>query len=79
MERGLGQRIKRAGVARHWWLTPVILAMQEAEIRKIVVQSQPRETILETLVQKNPSHKRGGGVTQPVGLEFKPQNCKINK
>jgi hypothetical protein len=26
---------------RHWWLTPVILATQEAEIRRIVVQSSP--------------------------------------
>jgi hypothetical protein len=23
--------------ARHWWLTPVILATQEAEIRRFVV------------------------------------------
>jgi hypothetical protein len=27
-------------IARHQWLTPVILATQEAEIRKIKVQSQ---------------------------------------
>jgi hypothetical protein len=26
--------------ARHQWLTPVILATQEAEIRRIMVQSQ---------------------------------------
>jgi hypothetical protein len=30
-------RRKDLGVARHWWLTPVILATQEAEIRRIVV------------------------------------------
>jgi hypothetical protein len=28
--------IKRA-TARHWWLTPVILATQEAKIRSIMV------------------------------------------
>jgi hypothetical protein len=26
--------------ARHWWLMPAILAAQEAEIRRIAVQSQ---------------------------------------
>jgi hypothetical protein len=29
-------------------LTPVIQATQEAEIRRITVQSQPRETVYET-------------------------------
>jgi hypothetical protein len=28
--------------SRHWWLMPVILATQEAEIRRIMVWSQPR-------------------------------------
>jgi hypothetical protein len=27
------------------WLTPVIVATQEAEIRRIVVQSQPRQIV----------------------------------
>jgi hypothetical protein len=26
-------------VARHWWFMPVILATQEAEIRRIIVAS----------------------------------------
>jgi hypothetical protein len=30
-------------------LMPIILATQEAEIRRIMVQSQPRQIILETL------------------------------
>jgi hypothetical protein len=32
-----------------------ILASQEAEIRRITVQSQPRQIVSETLSQKNPS------------------------
>jgi hypothetical protein len=34
---------------------PIILATQEAEIRRIVVQSQPRQIVHETLFQKYPS------------------------
>jgi hypothetical protein len=44
------------------WFTPVILATQETEIRRIVFQSQPRQIVLETPSQKNPSHKRAGRV-----------------
>jgi hypothetical protein len=36
---------------------PVILATQEAEIRRIVVQSQPEQIVHKTLSQKNPSQK----------------------
>jgi hypothetical protein len=62
-------------------LTPVILATQEAEIRRIVVRSQPRQIVPETLSQKkkNPSHKRGLRVAQGVGPEFKPQYCNQKK
>jgi hypothetical protein len=35
--------------AGHWWLTPVILATQEAEIRRISVQSQHSKRVHENL------------------------------
>jgi hypothetical protein len=43
------------------WLMPIMLDTQEAEIRKMVVQSQPKQIVHETLSQKHPSQKRAGG------------------
>jgi hypothetical protein len=51
---------------------PVILATQEAEIRRITVWSQPGKIVPKTLSGKNPSQKGFGGVAQGVGPEFKP-------
>jgi hypothetical protein len=31
------------------WLTPIILATQEAEIRRIMVQSQPKQIVHQSL------------------------------
>jgi hypothetical protein len=57
----------------------LILATQEAEIRRIMVQSQPRQIVLETLSQKTLHKNRVGGVTQGEGPEFKPQYRKKKK
>jgi hypothetical protein len=54
----------------------VYLATQDAEIRRIRVQSQTRQIVRETLSQKKKkkkSQERAGGVAQGVGPEFKAQ------
>jgi hypothetical protein len=48
------------------WLTPVIPATQEAEIRRTAVQSQPGQIVQETQSQKYPSPKKAGRVAQGV-------------
>jgi hypothetical protein len=53
---------------------PVILATHGAEIRKIVVQSQPKQIVWETLSQNKPSPKKvwGGGRTGGVAQGVNP-------
>jgi hypothetical protein len=45
----------------------VILATQEAEIRRMAVQSQLGQIVPETLSRKNPSQETAGGVAQGIG------------
>jgi hypothetical protein len=47
--------------AGHWWLTPVILATQETEIRRIMIWSQLWQIVHKTLSWKYPLQKRVGG------------------
>jgi hypothetical protein len=44
-------------LAGHRWLMHIILAIQEAEIRKIVVQSQPGQIVHVDPILQNPSQK----------------------
>jgi hypothetical protein len=53
-------------MAEHLWLTPVIPATQEAQIRRTEVRSQPRQTVYKTLLRKYPTEKRAGRVAQVV-------------
>jgi hypothetical protein len=57
----------------------IILATQEAEIRRIAVGSQPGQIVRETLSRKTIHKNRDGGVTRVVGPEFKPKYCKKKK
>jgi hypothetical protein len=59
-------------------LTPVIPAAQEAEIRRITVQSQPRANSSETLSRKKPSHKRAGGVAPGAECLFGKHEAVIS-
>jgi hypothetical protein len=60
------------------WFIPVILATQEAEIRRIAIQTQPWQIVRETLSQISPSQNRAGRVTQGIEYEFKSQHRKIH-
>jgi hypothetical protein len=63
------------------WLTTVILATQEARLRRVNIQSQSGQIVHKTQFGKTPIHKKGaGGVAQGVSSEFKPQyHEKIKK
>jgi hypothetical protein len=43
--------LKKRLEAQCWWPTPVILAVQEAEIRMIMVPSQPKQKVCKTPTQ----------------------------
>jgi hypothetical protein len=65
----------------HLPATPVVLDTQEAEIRVIMVQSQPRQIVIKALSGKKnkPSQKGVGGIAQGVGPKFKPLCHKKKK
>jgi hypothetical protein len=61
-------------LAGHWWLTPIILATQEAEIRPF--KASPGKQFARPYLKKVHHKKRAGVVAQSVGPEFKLQYRK---
>jgi hypothetical protein len=57
VENLMVQREIKGAADQVCWLMPVILATQEAEIRRIKIQSLPRQIVRETLSQNNLSQK----------------------
>jgi hypothetical protein len=55
---------------------PIILATQEAELRRIMLQNQPQDKQFVKPYPKNPSQKRTRGLAQAVGSEFQPKYWK---
>jgi hypothetical protein len=60
----------KEGTVKHQWLTPVILATQEAKIRSFVVQRQPGQQFTRPCLKKTKSQNRADGVAQVIGPEF---------
>jgi hypothetical protein len=52
-------KTKKTTGAGYPWLSPVILATQEAEIRRITVAAEPEQIVPETLSEKKTHHKKG--------------------
>jgi hypothetical protein len=50
-----GIHIRNVIAAGRWWLTSIILGTEEAQIRRIAVQSQPGQIAHKTLPQKTSS------------------------
>jgi hypothetical protein len=52
---------------------PIILAAEEAEIRKIMVRSQPKQIVPRDPILKKTHHKKGlVEWLKDIGPEFKP-------
>jgi hypothetical protein len=47
---------------RHWWLMPVILAIQEAEIRRVRFKASPGQIVHKNYFEINPSQNRASRV-----------------
>jgi hypothetical protein len=59
------------------WFTPIIPATQEAEIRRIVIWSQPRQTVYETLSWKNSTQPKKGWQREAQVVECLLSKCEV--
>jgi hypothetical protein len=60
------------------WLKPVILATQEAEIRRIVVQNQSRQIVHKTLSQKTHHKNRLVGWLKVFSTQHRQKKKSTN-
>jgi hypothetical protein len=67
-------KITFLGILRRYTRCWAPVATQEAEIRRILVGSQPGQIVPETLSRKYPIQNRAGGVAQVV--ESLPSKCE---
>jgi hypothetical protein len=65
--------------ARYQWLTSLILATQESEIRWWQFEASPGKQLSRPYLKKTHHKKRAGGVAQGRGPEFNPQYQKNKK
>jgi hypothetical protein len=70
---------KKVIFAECWWHMPIILATEEAEIRRITIQSQFSKKFMRANLKKTHHKKMAGGVPQGIGSEFKLQCGTKNK
>jgi hypothetical protein len=72
-------KIKILKWARHRWLTPIILATQKAEIRRMAIQSQPWANSSRDPISKTLHKIRADGVAQGVDTPVQAPVPQKNK
>jgi hypothetical protein len=60
------------------WLTPIILATQEADQEDSSSKPTQANSLRDPISKKTHHKERASGMAQGVGPELKPQYCKKN-